>query len=258
MKHIKRKWLMALQMPEGEGNKIASELIPNNNFTIDTSDFVAHAITSDDEVVQCFKYILDKKDAYIFEPNPIVIYFNSAQGSLATTNDFRNTLFEVIRNEKDSYYIGNMMNAIYAFYISASNLTTSLMCSMEAFINSKIPIDFSVTININGEDVIYDKYKTLRYMKFKDKVKIALPKVFEEKNFAHEKSHLFDTIKKIEHLRNDMIHAKPNLDYGVNYYEALYTEALNFDYTKAMNAAKEFINFYEPGLIEPCNCGKDH
>src|SRR5690606_34111976 len=179
MKHIKRKWLMTIQIPEGKSTKIATELTPNNNVAVDTTDFVPHAITSN-EVVQCFKYNLDGKEAFIFEPNPIVIYFNSAQGFLESTDEFRNTLFTVIRNEKDSYYIGNTMNAIYAFYISASNLITSLMCSMEAFINSKIPQDFFIVI----ENVTYDKYKTLRHMKFRDKIKIALPKVFEGRNFV--------------------------------------------------------------------------
>lgn len=248
---------MSIEMPIGEGIKVATELSPNDNLDIDTTNFVPHAITSNDEFIQCFKYVLDGKEAHIFEPNPIVIYFNSAQGYLSNVNKFRNELFDVLKNEKDSYYIGNMMNSTYAFYISASNLITSLMCSIEAFANSKIPKDFSITISVNGDDMIYDKYKTVRYMKFKDKIKIALPKIYC-KNFAQEKSHLFDVIKKIEHLRNNMIHAKPNLEYDVNYYEALYTEALDFDYTNAMNAAKEFINFYEQDLIEPCNCGNDY
>ncbi|MFC5681587.1 hypothetical protein ACYE2N_07290 [Flavobacterium sp. MAHUQ-51] len=245
-------------MSEGLGIKVATELTSHEDIKIDTTDFIPHAITSNDEFIQCFKYNLEGTETHILEPNPIVIYFNSAQGFLSDTNNFRNTLFDVLLKEKDKYYIGNMMNAVYAFYISASNLITSLMCSMEAFINSKIPIDFTIIISVNGERVEYDKYKTLRYMNFKDKIKLALPKVYDGKNFAKEKSHLFDNIKKIEHLRNNMIHTKPNLDYDVNYYDALYTEALNFDYTKAMNSAKEFINYYEDNLIEPCDCGKDH
>ncbi|MGZ5245371.1 MAG: hypothetical protein ACXWD4_15725 [Bacteroidia bacterium] len=45
---------------------------------------------------------------------------------------------------------------------------------------------------------------------------------------------------------------------GSNFYKTLFTMSLDFKYNKALQAVREFINFYEPNLIEDCDCKNSH
>lgn len=103
-----------------------------------------------------------------------------------------------------------------------------------------------------------NKYEIIRYLTFDDKVKIILPEIFTNKNFAKTKSHLYENILLLKKLRDNITHAKADIEYDVNYYEKLFTETLDFDFLKAIESAKDLINFYETDLIEPCECGQPH
>lgn len=52
-----------------------------------------------------------------------------------------------------------------------------------------------------------------------------------------------------------MVHTKNGFAYE-NYTE-LFKKALNFNYKEAIEAVRDFINYYDPNLIEPCPCGLD-
>lgn len=256
MKHIKRKFLhthnitndgyefMVEQMAKSEGKTI----------TVDNK-MVPHIITTNKEFIQGFFYKVENLKIPIPEPNPIIIYFSNAQGFLSSILEFKQKL--VIDISSQTYNTGDVLNNMFAFYGCVVNFTSSLFDALEAFVNSKIPKDFKFT-NPNRRGKMINKYEIIRYQNFDYKVKIILPEIFAGKNFVVAKSHLYAEIKLLNKLRDNITHAKSDLDYEVNYYEKLFTEALDFDYVKAIESAKSFINFYEDNLIEPCNCGKDH
>lgn len=227
--------------------------IAKNN--IDTKNFIPHIVTTEREFIQGFFYEIQGQNIPIPEPNPIVIYFSNAQGFLSSILEKREELFGELKKTK--YDIDNVLNHMFAFYGYVVNFASSLFDALEAFVNSKIPKNYQCP-NPDRRKKILNKYKIIRYCNFETKVKKILPDVFEGKNFVVEKSHLYENIKLLNRLRDNITHAKSDVDFEVNYYEKLFVEALNFDYSKAIESAKEFINFYENKLIEPCNCGLDH
>lgn len=253
MKHIKRKFLLSHNIKEDVYDYILNQDSKSDSFVF--GDYVPHLITSKKEMIQSFFYELNGEKYAIPEPNPIIIYFSNAQGFLSVICQQRDNLFNELESSNSD--VGNILNQMFSFYGSVVNYSSSLFDSLEAFINSKIPKDFKYK-NPNRKNKIMNKYEILRHITFENKIKTIIPEIYLGKNFVIEKSHLFDNIMELKRLRDNITHTKANLDYDVNYYEQLFTEALDFDYLKAIESAKGFINFYEENLIEPCNCGLKH
>ncbi|WP_290701957.1 hypothetical protein [Lacinutrix sp.] len=256
MKHIKRKFLLTHNIEE-ESYKALEKALgnPNNKREDSNENMVPHLITTNNELIQAFFYNLNGTKVQIPEPNPIVIYFSNAQGFLMVIKEQRKKLFKEL--ELQDYNIGNVLNLMFGFYGCVVNYSSSLFDSLEAFVNSKIPMEYKYT-NPKRKKKTMDKFKIIRYLSFEDKVKFVFPEIYSGKNFVKEKSHLYENLKKLLELRNNITHAKSDLNYDVNYYEKLFIQTLDFDYEKSIESAKDFINFYDENLIEPCNCGLKH
>lgn len=252
MKHVKRKFLNEHIISDDAYSIFKdgemTDIDPNLN-----DDKVPFIVTTNQEFIQGFFYNLNGKKVIIPEPNPTVIYFSNAQGFLADLLSSREQLFEQLQNTKPE--LGEILNSMFAFYGCSVNFCSSLLDAIEAFVNSKIPKNYSCQ-NQKGKKMT--KYEVIRFLTLENKIKTVLPDVFPNKNFLKAKSHLYESIKSLKKLRDDITHAKANMDFDVNYYENLFTDALDFDYLKAIESARDFINFYEEDLIEPCNCGLPH
>ena len=253
MKHIKRKFLKEFKLPDDGYEFVADQITKApKNIKINLKDSTAYAITTEKSMIQCFIYNLEGKNYLIPEPDPILIYFSNAQGFLTSIESYRDKLF--IELKKPVYEIGDVLNIMFAFYGVVTSFASSLSNSIEAFVNSKIPKNFTID-NPDRRGKKMDKYQIIRYLSLENKLKYAL-NVITEKNFLG--SHHYEQIKRLATLRNDITHAKADINHDVNYYEKLYCDALNFDYSIALQAGKEMINFYNPSLIEPCDCGGEH
>lgn len=254
MKHIKRKFLKEHTFTQDGYDYAIEQGKGAKTFKGNLKDFVPYIITTDKKFIQGFFYNLEGKKVMIGEPNPVVIYFSNAQGFLASILQYRNDLFEGLKDDKKDVDI--ILNAMFGFYSVVTSFTSSLFNSLEAMINSKIPKDFTMA-NSRRRNSTMNKYEVIRYTGFEDKIKIVLKQITGN-NFAEVKNSHYTELIKLKTLRDNITHAKSNIDYEVNYYEKLYTEALDFNYEKSLNSAKEFINFYESNLIEPCDCGLTH
>lgn len=255
MKHIKRKFVLTRNIEiDGYEYMLNEFKKPVKQSYVSDENMVPHLVTTNKEFIQAFFYNLNGKKVPIPEPNPIIIYFSNAQGFLTAINEERNKLFKELKLQR--YSIGEVLNRMFAFYGCAVNFSSSLFDSLEAFVNSKIPMNYKFQDPKRRKPM--SKYQIIRYLSFEDKVKLIIPDIYSGKNFIREKSHLYDNIKQLLKLRNNITHAKSDLNYNVNYYEELFTQALDFDYKKSIETARDFINFYEKDLIEPCNCGLSH
>jgi hypothetical protein len=256
MKHIKRKFLLSKDVTE-DGYEFMVERMSKAKKTnkIPLGKYVPHLLTTEQKFIQGFFYEIKSVKYPIPEPNPVVIYFSNAQGFLTVISEEREKLFNELTTQ--NFSIGDMLNHMFGFYGCVVNYASSLFDALEAFVNSKIPKEYKC-INPRRRGKMMNKYEIIRYTPFEEKVKNIMTDIYNGKNFAVEKSHLFEEVMKLKKLRDNITHAKADLDYDVNYYEKLFTEALDFDYLKAIESARDFINFYEPNLIEPCDCGLTH
>lgn len=256
MKHIKRKFLLTCNITnDGYEYLLQQKTSPKALEKLSDKNFVPHLLTTDQKYIQSFFYELEGIKVPIPEPNPIVIYFSNAQGFLSIILKTRIELFKELKTI--DYSVGDILNHMFAFYGCVVNFTSSLFDALEGFVNSKIPKDYKCK-NPNRRNELMNKYQIIRYSTFESKVKIILPEIFPNKNFAKDKSHFYENIILLKKLRDNITHAKADIEYDVNYYEKLFTETLDFDFLKAIESAKELINFYETDLIEPCECGQPH
>jgi hypothetical protein len=256
MKHIKRKFLNINNITkDGYEYFLENKVKPKEQTKISIQNMVPHLITNDQQFIQSFFYQLEGVKVPIPEPNPIIIYFSNAQGFLSVIIEKRNELFNELKTS--NFNVDEILNHMFAFYGCVVNFTSSLFDALEAFVNSKIPKDYKFP-NPRRRNKIMNKYEIIRHTSFEDKIKSILPEIYSGQNFVISKSHLYQNLILLKNLRDNITHTKADIEHEVNYYEKLFTEALDFDYLKAIQSARDFINFYENSLIEPCNCGLTH
>lgn len=211
----------------------------------------------EDEIIQTFKFEKDNNVYLLPEPNPIVIYFDSAilfQKELLKRREklFSKLSIETLTNFK------TVDGDFYWYFSTVTSFITFLFLALEAFVNKSIPADFEYRKEIqNKKTEIYDKIQIQRYIDFIEKIKYVVPQI-TNKNFTHEFAHKFEVIKSLKKFRDEIIHTKSFEGIkSPNGYQDLFSSSLDFNFEKALIASKDLINFYEPNLIEECDCGKD-
>lgn len=258
MKHLVRKNIMSTKVGSNVVEIIKKASIDEkkiddiSNLKMDNK--YALALTEDNLIIQTFKYVNNEKVFFIQEPNPIVIYFDTARHFHKTIYKDKSELF------KNLTILGNNVNAVNGnFYLYFSNIcsyTIFLFLSIEAFINKTIPNDYEYKKKIqNKKTELYDNYQIQRGIDFLEKIKIVLPDAVG-KNFVQKFSHKYDLIKNLKDFRDEIVHTKSfEGKESPNFYKDLFVKSLDFEHDKTMLAVRDFINFYEPNLIEECQCG---
>lgn len=121
-----------------------------------------------------------------------------------------------------------------------------MQSALESFANRQIPDDYEF-IGVNGE-----KYEPSVFHKLDS----ALPKI-HKRRFKSEFKKYNNSIRRLIELRNEIVHLKPIEKDANTQYKQVYRRLLKFDFTRAVISVKTLINFYEPNLIEECECGKE-
>jgi len=199
----------------------------------------------DDHIIFAFDFVKDKEKYLIPEINPTTIFYSNAVMSLRKLIFFREELF------KNSPTVKNFKKAINpnhfgSFFQLASNCIINLQSTVESFANRQIPENYEF-IDVNGE-----KFEPSIFHKL-DK---ALPEIKNNRFKSKFKQDNF-RIRKIIELRNEIIHLKPAEESTNTKYKDVYRRLLKFDFTKSILSVKNFVNFYEPDLIEECECEKE-
>lgn len=258
MKHIKKKVSESQKLADDVYEYLLNvETSPQDIQELKAGKFDtynAHAITDTKEWIQCFKYRSNNILLRIPEPNPILIYFSTAQSLLKQLENEKSMALKIIASNND---VGQGLTHFWNFYSSASSFITSLFNSLEAFINLQIPNDFKYHRVTNKSTEVFDKEQIQRYLSFSDKVKRVLPQA-KNKSFHRHFAHKFEIIVQLEEFRNDIVHTKADVKSMTTYYENLFVKALDYNYLLAIETVRDYINYYHPDLIEPCDCGRDY
>ncbi len=260
MKHLVKKYIRSTKVGEDVVDVIKNAPIDEKAIA-EISDakmegYYSFGITGDNEFVQTFKYVEGEKVFLMPEPDPIVIYFDTARHFHKTIQDRRKKLFEKLAMPGHNFYAVN--GDFYWYYSTVCNYIVFLFLSIEAFINKIIPNDFEYRKEIqNKKTELYDKYQIQRHIEFLEKIKYVVPQI-TNKNFVQSFSHKYDLLKNLKEFRDEIVHTKSfEGTNNPNFYEELFNRSLSFDFDKTLYAAKDFINFYQENLIEECPCGKD-
>lgn len=228
---IKIDWDYKDLDPEGKGvvDKINYETHPN--------PFI---FTEDKRIIQAFAHIHNGIPLIIPELNPTILYLSSAKKILSTSLELKAQLLELagVKN-----YI-QTAELFIKFFPQQSILITSLFTAIEAFNNGLIPDGFSYRHNRKH----YNKEKIQRWTKFKEKTEQVIPEIFN-RSFVVEFPKKYETICEIKNLRDDIIHTK-NRYQGLASYRDIYKKSLSIDFENAYKITCDYINYYDPHLIE--------
>lgn len=196
----------------------------------------------EDRFIYGFDYLYQNDKIIIPELNPVMIFYSNAEMSHRKLIEYRKELLEnspTIKNYKKSTIDPNKFGN---FFRMASNCIINLQSTLESFVNRTIPEDRQF-IDKNGE-------------KFDPTIFHKLDKVLPDLKGIKFKKHNYQ-IRKLIELRNEIIHLKPAEELTNTKYKIVYRRMLKFDYTEAILAVGNYVNFYEPNLIEECICGRE-
>lgn len=260
MKHLVKKYIRCIKVGQDVIDVINNAPIDENKLKefqeTNLEGYYGLIQTEDNEIVQSFKYIHNNHVYLIAEPDPIVIYFDTASFHQKEINKRREKLFEELEHFGKNIHATNAH--FYWYYSTVCTSIIFLFLSIEALINKIIKPDFEYRKPIGDKRVeLYDKYQIQRQIDFIEKIKIVLP-LATGKNFVVEHGHKFEQIKMLKEFRDEIVHTKSlEGQNSPNFYQDLFVMSLDFDFDKTLLYVKDFINFHQDGLIEECNCGKD-
>ena len=258
MKHIKRKTLSELKLPEQAISKFSSETDLKKALRTlkyrDVKEKHALLVMDTGELIRAFFVNDGGRACTIPLANPVLIYFNFAQTLLKSLSETKDKLLKSFTGEEEITEDALML--FYGYFGQASSFVMMLMTSMESFVNQKLDpkLNYSKSEG-NKFQRVYDYSQIQRWIPFSDKISEILDaqqnKSFK-KNYPRKQQHL-DNLKT---LRDLIVHTKAGDKPDA--YDELYKKALGFNFLDTIHAVKDFINFYEENLVEPCPCGIDN
>lgn len=200
----------------------------------------------ENEFVYGFDYFYNDDKIIIPELNPVMIFYSNALMSHRKLIMFRNELLinsPTIKNYKKHNIDPNKFGD---FFRMATNCIVNLQSTLESFVNRMIP----------DEHLFLDKNEIPFEPTIFHKLDKALP-VIKKRRFKSKFKKHNNQIRLLIELRNELIHLNPTQENTNTKYKVVYRKMLKFDYTQAIIAVENFVNFYEPNLIEHCSCGKE-
>ncbi|WP_454059258.1 hypothetical protein [Elizabethkingia ursingii] len=198
-------------------------------------------IQTDDSLILGFEFTNNGERLMIPEINPITIYFSNAIMSNIKIQDYKK---ELIKNAQrgiiQTHSIGN-------YFQLSFNCIINLQSSIETLMNKLIQ---------ENRYSFYDKKGNIKRGNIHDKIDIALPEI-SGKKFENDYKNEYVDIKHLIQIRNQIIHLKPDKEITNSKYKISYRNIIEFNFDKTIESFKKFINYYEPNLIEECNCKQE-
>jgi hypothetical protein len=259
-KHIEKKFLMQTKLPDD-----VMEVIKKPEHTTHVNDipqpikdfpkeYHAYAITGDNIFFKTFAFEYQGAVRFIPEPDPVLVYFDSAYNNYKLIADRRK---EILKSTLNKPMGEPMIKELYSFYSLTSSFVIFLFTSIEAFINRTIPTDFVYTRVGKRSTETFTKRQIEEWLPFDEKIKDVLPKV-TGKQFSANYPSQWSHICQLKEYRDAIVHTKTAPDGGYT-YDHLYKKAFLFNFEETINAVKDFCNFYSesPDYITECSCGND-
>lgn len=260
IKHIKKKPINSIkvseeiieQLPESSALDLSNAI--KTLKPRDVKDKNGFLIMDTGDVILSFFYNDNGNICAIPFANPILVYFHTARNTLVDIHIKRKDLLGLFRGDLkiDEKYL----HLFYDFFGMTSSFVVLLMTALEAFVNQKIPIDYKYYKNEFDKFIkVYDSDQIQRWITLEEKIEQIL-NVISLKNFSKHYPNRYIFIKNLKELRDNIVHTKKGE--GLETYSELFIKTLNFKFDNSIEAVRDFINYYEDSLIEPCNCGVDY
>jgi hypothetical protein len=248
-RHLKRKYLLAKQLPIKVLEIIRS--IPYTSISKNQIKKKSQTIliTESGEYIQGFKH-----NTVTFPTvNPVCVYFDMALRNLEYLNKNRSEVLAIARKNES---IDDTMSSFFYYFGTASIFASQLFCAIECLINLKVSKESKYETQNNSSLKTGDQ---IIWVKAKEKIEFVIPQLTNKHDFNNLFPKNLAIIKSLVDFRNECIHPKKDIEYAMNNYENLFVNCLTFNYSAAIDATKNFINYYsDEQIIEECLCYLNH
>ena len=259
MKHIKRKTLLELNtripsqvLGEFSSEQNLKEALKTLKYK-DVKEKHALLLMDSGELIRSFFFNNGGRACTIPLANPVLVYFNFAQSLLKNISTTKEKLLKSFTGDEE--ITEDALRLFYGYFGQVSSFVMMLMTSMESFVNQKLdPVQAYSKSEGHKFKRVYDYNQIQRWIPFSEKVTEILD-VQQAKSFKKSYPMKQQHLENLKSLRDLIVHTKAADKPDA--YDELYRKALGFNFIETIHSVKDFINFYEDNLVEPCPCGID-
>ncbi len=207
-------------------------------------------------VVLATHYKVGEYFKFIPIPDPVLMYFNNAYYNFRQVQIRKKDILEKLTAIKQE----DILNELYAFFANATGVIIYLFTTLEAFVNRAIPsTDFEYIKKSKSKTEVYNKSQIEKYVRFDEKVNDVLAQVYKDKKkpFAMAHPPTYVHIGNLKQMRDAIIHLKSSTgEENQIGYEEIFRKLMDYRYEEALNAVKEYCNYYHfnPEYISECTC----
>lgn len=261
-KHILKRFFNELQLPPGSEEIFDKEEFSNIAPKIETirasggfkfrdlpKGYNVQLIMDTGKLITGFPLNYKGEARVIPEPDPVLVYFHTAYTYLKPIEEAK---IKALENSSIMVMNEGVINELYAFFGVASSFVIMLHTALEAFVNRYIPKDFIYTIPKEQRTESYNKAQ-IQWFDIETKINKVLP-VIKGQNFSEKNQSAYQRILNLKEFRNSIAHTRES-DEGNTPFDYIYKKAFTYNFVAALNAVKEFCNFYhKDDYIVECPC----
>ena len=182
----------------------------------------------------------DKNKTFTFpEPNPICIYYSSANRHLQQSYALKNQFFTEEQHFASDYHYENFIE----YFQETSQGVMLLSTTIEGFINQLLPENLELEI-----DGVIKTKNEIEWLDITTKLRQVVPNLTGI-DFQQSDGKDYASICLIIDLRNDLIHLKKSVKENITNYQLLFKRLLDFDHVACSDSIFTFINTVIPEYL---------
>lgn len=181
---------------------------------------------------------IENKKLKFSRPNEISLSMNIAKKSLERSREIRRGILKNIGAEKTKDVFDGKVSDVYDYLEEVQKTIIFSYKAIESLCNSAIPSDYIYKKQLakKGIHEVYDKSAIERWITTTEKVSIILPEIY--KCTSPSKKSFWGHFKKLEELRNDIIHSKSGST------SKLLSELLSSDLDKYFKSCEAMLLYF--------------
>lgn len=178
---------------------------------------------------------IENKKISLSRPNEISLSLHIVNNALEKSRALRKSIIKKIGKEKSKSFFESDVGEIFDYLEEAQKIIVFSYKAIEAMCNSAIPDNYTYKKNSNKKGIleVYDKLGIERWVSTTEKVSKILPEIYDCD--SPEKNKFWGHFKKMEELRNDIIHSKSSSTSKV------LAELLSSDIDKYVKSCEEIL-----------------
>lgn len=183
------------------------------------------------------------------EPNPVCIYYSSANNHLQNSYSIKNKIYREEQHFDQNYHYQNFIE----YFRETSEGIILLSTTLEAFINQLLDDNLQLTINNANKNK-----SEIEWLDIVTKIRQVIPQI-SGIDFFQTNPKEYSNITQLIDLRNDLIHLKKSTKENVTNYQALFKRLVELNHIEVSDSVFNFINVIMPNyLIEDQEQGPEN